>query len=62
MSDNVAVAQWIEWGVWELRDPGLIPGQGELFTLKFILRGNETNGKEQEQQVIPWSLANCCRQ
>ena len=38
MSIYVAVGQWIKCSAGELNDPGLIPGQGEFFSLKFLLK------------------------
>ena len=32
------------------KDPGLIPGEEEVIHLNFFQKGNETNGKEQEQE------------
>ena len=46
----MAVAQWIKCLAGELKDPGLIPGQGNFFHLNCFLRGNEPIG-EQEQQL-----------
>ena len=37
MRNYVAVAQRIKCSAGELKDPGLIPGQGEIFSLKFLL-------------------------
>ena len=34
----MAVAQWIKCSAGELKDPGLIPSQGEFFSLKFLLK------------------------
>ena len=34
----------------DLKDPGLIPGQGDFISLKFFYRGNEPNGKQQQEQ------------
>ena len=45
----MAVAQRIKCAAGELKDPGMIPGQGEFFSLKFKLRGKEPNGEQQEQ-------------
>ena len=38
MSNYVAVVQWIKCSAGELKDPSLIPGQGEFFSLKFLLK------------------------
>ena len=43
----MAVAQWIKCLTGELKDPGSTPGQGEFFSLKFLL--NEPNGEEEQQ-------------
>ena len=34
----MAVAQCIKCSAGELKDPGLIPGQGDFFSLKFLLK------------------------
>ena len=34
----------------DLKDPDLIPSQGDFFLLNFFLRGNEPNGEGQQQQ------------
>ena len=60
------------WAV-DLKNPSLIPSQGDFFHLNFFKRGNEPSGEqEQEQhtirtrttitQVISWSLADGRRQ
>ena len=36
--NSEAVAQWIKCLVGELKHTGLIPGQGEFFALKFLLK------------------------
>ena len=46
----MAVAQRIKCSAGELKDPGLIPGQGEYFHINFFLRGNEPNSEQDEQE------------
>ena len=58
----MAVAQWIKCSAGELKDPGLIPSQGEFFSLKFLLKRKWTKWRTRATrrtttQVIPWSLA-----
>ena len=46
----MAVAQWMKCEAGELKGPSLIPGQGEFISLKFLLRGYEPNGEQEEQE------------
>ena len=48
---NASEAQVLELLAGVLKDPGSIPSEEEFFYLHFFSRGNDTNGKEQEQQL-----------
>ena len=34
----------------DLKDPSLIPSQGDFFHLSFFLSGNEPNGEQEQQE------------
>ena len=38
MRNYMAVAQWMKCSAGELKDPSSIPGQGNFFSLKFLLK------------------------
>ena len=52
----------------DLKDPGTIPSQGNFFSLKFLVKRiwtkwwTKTTRTRTTTQVIPWSLADGCRQ
>ena len=51
----MAVAKWIKCLAGELTDPSLIPGQGEFFSPKFLLKRKLTKwSRRTTNQVIPY--------